>query len=77
MQSETGGRMEIYMKKNWKRWLAAGIVLTLTAGLLGGCGRGTRATPENLFRDMGRNLAVTNSILSNQIIELDTTTGST
>lgn len=65
------------MKKNWKRWLAAGIVLTLTAGLLGGCGRGTRATPENLFRDMGRNLAVTNSILSNQIIELDTTTGST
>lgn len=77
MQSETGSRMEIYMKKNWKRWLAAGIVLTLTAGLLGGCGRGTRATPENLFRDMGRNLAVTNSILSNQIIELDTTTGST
>lgn len=77
MQSETGDRMEIYMKKNWKRWLAAGIVLTLTAGLLGGCGRGTRATPENLFRDMGRNLAVTNSILSNQIIELDTTTGST
>ena len=77
MQSETGGRMEIYMKKNWKRWLAAGIVLTLTAGLLGGCGQGTRATPENLFRDMGRNLAVTNSILSNQIIELDTTTGST
>lgn len=77
MQSETGGRMEIYMKKNWKRWLAAGIVLTLTAGVLGGCGRGTRATPENLFRDMGRNLAVTNSILSNQIIELDTTTGST
>lgn len=65
------------MKKNWKRWLAAGIVLTLTAGVLGGCGRGTRATPENLFRDMGRNLAVTNSILSNQIIELDTTTGST
>lgn len=77
MQSEIGGRMEIYMKKNWKRWLAAGIVLTLTAGVLGGCGRGTRATPENLFRDMGRNLAVTNSILSNQIIELDTTTGST
>ena len=69
--------MEIYMKKNWKRWFAAGIVFTLTAGLLGGCGRGTPATPENLFRDMGRNLAVTNSILSNQIIELDTTTGST
>lgn len=65
------------MKKNWKRWFAAGIVFTLTAGLLGGCGRGTPATPENLFRDMGRNLAVTNSILSNQIIELDTTTGST
>ena len=65
------------MKKNWKRWFAAGIVFTLTVGLLGGCGRGTPATPENLFRDMGRNLAVTNSILSNQIIELDTTTGST
>lgn len=77
MQSEAGNRMEIYMKKNWKRWFAAGIVFTLTAGLLGGCGRGTPATPENLFRDMGRNLAVTNSILSNQIIELDTTTGST
>lgn len=65
------------MKKNWKRWFAAGIVFTLTVGLLGGCGRGTPATPENLFRDMGRNLAVKNSILSNQIIELDTTTGST
>lgn len=50
------------MKKQ-KRLMALGITAAMVAGLLSGCG--TKATPENLLRDMQKNAEKTESALLN------------
>ena len=42
------------MKKYGKRVAATGMVAVMTATLSSGCG--TKATPENLFKDMSENM---------------------
>ena len=40
------------MKKRTKKLAAMGMAVVMTAALLAGCGGKTKATPENLLRDM-------------------------
>ena len=49
------------MKKNRKRVAAAGIAVVMTASMVSGCG--TKATPENLFNDMSKNMKDVESVL--------------
>lgn len=51
------------MRKKWKNAAAVGMAAVMAAGALAGCG--TRATPENLFRDMKKNVASAESSLMN------------
>ena len=41
------------MRKSGKRLAAAGLAAVMAAALMSGCGK--KATPENLFSDMGKN----------------------
>lgn len=51
------------MRKKWKNAAAVGMAAVMAAGALAGCG--TKATPENLFRDMKKNVASAESSLMN------------
>lgn len=61
------------MKKH-KRLMTLGFTAIMTAGLLSGCG--TKATPENLLRDMQKNAEEKESVLMNFKIEMAFTDGS-
>ena len=49
--------------KNQKRLVALGLTAAMAAGLISGCA--TKATPENLLRDMQKNAEKTESALLN------------
>ncbi len=51
------------MRKQSKRIMAVGLAGVMTAALLAGCA--TRATPENLLRDMEKNSDEVESTLMN------------
>lgn len=55
------------MKKQ-RRVLALGLTAAVTAGLITGCG--TKATPENLLRDVKKNAEKTESVLLNYKMEM-------
>lgn len=57
------------MKYKWKKKTTVGIMVLLTATVLGGCQK--PATPENLFRDLVFNLASVESVKENQIVSLE------
>lgn len=61
------------MKKNRKRVAAAGIAVVMTASMVSGCG--TKATPENLFNDMSKNMKDVESVLCNMNMEASLTDG--
>ena len=51
------------MKKTMKRAISTGIVCVMTMALFSGCA--TKATPENLLRDMEENAEETKSAMVN------------
>lgn len=61
------------MRGNTRKIIAAIIMLVMTATLVVGCGK--KATPENLFKDMGKNLEKTKSVSSNMKIEASLSDG--
>ncbi|WP_059067228.1 DUF6612 family protein [Mediterraneibacter massiliensis] len=61
------------MKKYGKRVAATGMVAVMTATLLSGCG--TKATPENLFKDMSENMKDIKSALCSMNVEASLTDG--
>lgn len=61
------------MRKNSKRVAAAGIAAVMTAAMVSGCG--TKATPENLFNDMSKNMKDAESVLCNMNMEASLTDG--
>ena len=63
------GMMKKRMKRKWRKMLAAGLAAALAAGALAGCG--TRATPENLLRDMKKNSESVESALINLKMSAD------
>lgn len=58
------------MRKYGKRFAAAGFAAAMTAAMISGCGGGTKATPENLFKDMNENAKDVESMLCNLAVEL-------
>ena len=54
--------------KNQKRLVALGLTAAMAAGLISGCA--TKATPENLLRDMQKNAEKTESALLNFKMEM-------
>lgn len=63
------------MKKRTKKLAAMGMAAVMTAALLSGCGGGTKATPENLLRDMTDNAEKVESALMNMKFEIAMTSG--
>ena len=62
------------MKKQ-KRLVALGLTAAMAAGLISGCA--TKATPENLLRDMQKNAEKTESALLNFKMEMAMGDGTT
>lgn len=63
------------MKRRTKKLAAMGMAAVMTAALLSGCGGGTKATPENLLRDMTDNAEKVESALMNMKFEIAMTSG--
>lgn len=61
------------MKRRNKRLAAVGMAAVMTAGLVTGCG--TKATPENLLRDMSKNAEEVESFLCNIDMQAEMTDG--
>lgn len=63
------------MKKRTKKLAAMGMAAVMTAALLSGCGKGTKATPENLLRDMTDNAEKIESTLMNVKFNIEMSAG--
>ncbi len=61
------------MKRRNKRLAAVGMAAVMAAGLMTGCG--TKATPENLLRDMSKNAESVESFLCNVDMKAEMTDG--
>lgn len=63
------------MKKRTMKLAAMGMAAVMTAALLAGCGGGTKATPENLLRDMTDNAEKIESTLMNMKFNIEMSAG--
>ena len=63
------------MKKRTKRVAAIGMSAVMAAALLSGCGGKTKATPENLLRDMTDRAEEIESALMNVKFEMGLSSG--
>ena len=60
------------MKRRKERLAAAGLAAAMAAMLVAGCrAGGTKATPENLIRDMEKNSEAVESVLMNIKMEME------
>ena len=57
------------MRTQARKLAAAGLTAAMTVTMLAACG--TKATPENLLRDMSKRAEETESITANIMMELD------
>ena len=64
------------MKKRRNKLVTLGMAAMMTAALMSGCGK--KATPENLLKDMAKNMKDTESVVANMKMDMemgdDTTT---
>ena len=57
------------MKKRRNKLVTLGMAAMMTAALMSGCGK--KATPENLLKDMAKNMKDTESVVANRRYNYD------